>query len=252
VVISRRTFLGVASAAVVGACSSPARRASPASTSERPSTPLPLPAPAPTTGPGEPAAFVAHGPTTGGRVALTFHGSGDTGLLHDLLAAAGRLQVPLTVFAVGSWLDDHPDVAATILGGGHELANHTYTHPALGEAPAATVADEITRCRDALTRHAGSPGAWFRPSGVEVPSALILAEAGRAGYPTVVGYDVDPLDYQDPPAGAIVDRVAAKLHPGAVVSLHTGHANTVAAFEPMVTELRRRRLTPVRLRDLLR
>ena len=184
-------------------------------------------------------------------MAFTFHGSGDVGLLHDLLAAAGRLRVPLTVFAVGSWLDEHPDVTGAIAGGGHELANHTYTHPALGQAKAAVVADEIVRCRDALTRHAGSPGRWFRPSGVEVPSPLILAEAGRAGYRTVVGYDVDPLDYEDPPAASIVDRVAAKLHPGAIVSLHTGHANTVTAFEPMVAEARRRRLTPVRLGDLL-
>jgi peptidoglycan/xylan/chitin deacetylase (PgdA/CDA1 family) len=209
-------------------------------------------APVPTTGPAGPATFVGHGPTAGGRVALTFHGSGETGLLRDLLAAAGRLEVPFTVFAVGSWLDEHPDVAGTILGGGHELANHTSTPPGPGKAPAATGSDEIVGRRDALTRHSGSPGAWFRPSGIEVPSALILAEAGRAGYRTVVGYDVDPLDYEDPPARAIVDRVAAKLHPGAVVSLHTGHANTVAAFEPMVAELRRRRLTPVRLGDLLR
>ena len=194
---------------------------------------------------------MAHGPTDGGRVAFTFHGSGDVGLLHDLLAAAGRLRVPLTVFAVGSWLDEHPDVTGALLGGGHELANHTYTHPALGRATAATVADEIVRCRDALTRHAGSPGRWFRPSGVEVPSPLILAEAGRAGYRTVVGYDVDPLDYGDPPAASIVDRVAAKLHPGAIVSLHTGHAHTVTAFEPMVAEARRRQLTPVRLGGLL-
>jgi peptidoglycan/xylan/chitin deacetylase (PgdA/CDA1 family) len=184
-------------------------------------------------------------------VAFTFHGSGDPALLHELLTGAARAGVPLTIFAVGSWLDQHPELAGVITGGGHELANHTYTHPALGRAGAAVVADEIVRCRDALTRHAGSPGAWFRPSGLEVPSALILAEAGRAGYRTVVGYDVDPLDYQDPPAATIVDRVAAKLHPGAVVSLHTGHPNTVAAFEPMIAAARHRSLMPVRISDLL-
>jgi peptidoglycan/xylan/chitin deacetylase (PgdA/CDA1 family) len=249
VAISRRTFLGAASAAVLGACT-PSRRAArpaspPADHSEAPTTTA-------TSAPAGPAAFVSHGPSGSGRVALTFHGSGDLGLLHDLLAAAKRLSTPVTVFAVGSWLDQNPDVAGAILGGGHELANHTYTHPALGQVAASLVADEIARCRDALTRHAGSPGAWFRPSGVDVPSALILAQAGRAGYRTVVGYDIDPLDYEDPPATTIADRVAAKLHPGAIVSLHTGHAHTVAAFEPMVTAARAHGLTPVRVGDLLR
>ncbi len=249
--LSRRTFLGAASAAVLGACTPSRRAARPAPPSADHRDPAATTTSAPAV-PAAPAAFVSHGPSDSGRVAFTFHGSGDVGLLHDLLAEAKRLATPVTVFAVGSWLDQHPEVAGAILGDGHELANHTYTHPALGQAAAPVVADEIARCRDALTRHAGSPGAWFRPSGVDVPSALILAEAGRARYPTVVGYDIDPLDYEDPPATTIADRVAAKLHPGAIVSLHTGHAHTVAAFGPMVTAAHRHGLTPVRVGDLLR
>jgi peptidoglycan/xylan/chitin deacetylase (PgdA/CDA1 family) len=258
--LSRRAFLGAASAAALfGACRSPGGTGGPAP----PGNAAPGSPPgrgdgaAPSAGEGvgaggAPAAFVAHGPRDAARVAFTFHGSGDPGLLHDLLAAAGRAAVPITVFAVGSWLDADPGVAAAILGGGHELANHTYTHPALGGAGASVVADEIVRCRNALERHAGAPGSWFRPSGLEVPSPLIRAEAGRAGYRTVVGYDVDPLDYQDPPVATIVDRVTAGLRAGAVVSLHAGHANTVAAFEPVVTAARHRSLEPVLLRDLLR
>ena len=250
--LSRRAFLGAASAAVVGACTGSRRAARPpAPTGGTGAAGGTGPAPKGGSAPGGPAVFVDHGPADSKQVAFTFHGSGDPALLHELLAAAGRLGVPVTVFAVGSWLDQHPEVAGAIGGGGHELANHTYTHPALGQASASAVADEIVRCRDALTRHAGSPGVWFRPSGLAVPSALILAEAGRAGYRTVVGYDVDPLDYQDPPAATIVARVTAGLHPGAVVSLHTGHANTVTAFEPMVAAARRHQLVPVRLRDLL-
>ena len=246
--MSRRAFLAAASATVLGACTSSRRTARPAS----PTAPQRGPAAPASSAPAGPAAFISHGPADSARVAFTFHGSGDLGLLHDLLAAAKRLSTPVTVFAVGSWLDQNPEVAGVILGDGHELANHTYTHPALGQVKAPGVADEITRCRDALSRHAGSPGAWFRPSGIDVPTALILAEAGRAGYPTVVGYDIDPLDYEDPPAATIADRVAAKLHPGAIVSLHTGHAHTVAAFEPMVTAARRQGLAPVRVGDLLR
>jgi peptidoglycan/xylan/chitin deacetylase (PgdA/CDA1 family) len=185
-------------------------------------------------------------------VAFTFHGSGDRKVLDDLLATAERASAPITIFAVGQWLDANPGVAEAILRHGHELANHTYTHPALGTLGQPAVASEITRCRDALTHHAGAPGAWFRPSGIEIPTALMLQEAARAGYDTVVGYDVDPHDYQDPGRDTVVRRVSSGLHAGAIVSLHTGHAGTVAAFEAMVAAAHDRGLTPVVLRDLLR
>jgi len=52
----------------------------------------------------------------------------------------------------------------------------------------------------------GSDPAASRP-----PDASILAAAAAAGYPTVVGYDVDPRDYQDPGRDAVRSRVASGL-----------------------------------------
>ena len=191
------------------------------------------------------------GPATGDGVALTFHGSGNVDVVAQLLAAASRLRVPITVFAVGRWLDDNPTMARRILDGGSELANHTYTHPVLTRLGAPAALDEIVRCRDALARHGGTPGRWFRPSGTPTPTPTITDAARRAGYTTIVGYDVDPHDYQDPGAALVASRVQAALHPGAIVSLHTGHAGTVDAFTPIVDTIRRRGLRPVTVSELL-
>jgi peptidoglycan/xylan/chitin deacetylase (PgdA/CDA1 family) len=139
-----------------------------------------------------------------------------------------------------------------LLAAGHELANHTYTHPSMGSLGAAAVAREIARCRDVLARQAPGRSHWFRPSGMDVPNALVLAEAGTAGYGTVVGYDVDPHDYQDPGATAIADRVRAGLQPGSIVSLHFGHAGTVAAFPQLVDIANQRGLKAVTVSELLR
>jgi peptidoglycan/xylan/chitin deacetylase (PgdA/CDA1 family) len=201
--------------------------------------------------PGGPARFVRQGPTDRKVLALTFHGSGDLGLTNQLLETASRLRAPITVFAVGQWLDANPAMAGRIQGDGNELANHTYTHPALGQVARPGVDQEIVRCRDVLARLTGSGGRWFRPSGIDVPTPLMLDEAGKAGYTTVVGYDVDPLDYQDPGPAAVVDRVRARLHPGAIVSLHTGHQGTVTAFEPIVAAARAAGFQPVVLSALL-
>ena len=87
-------------------------------------------------------------------------------------------------------------------------------------------------------RAGGSPGDFFRPSGThngtDVPSAAVLTAARRAGYSTVLGYDIDPMDYQDPGSGKVVTRVTAGLHPGAIVSLHFGHRGTIEALPHII------------------
>ncbi|MCM3923399.1 polysaccharide deacetylase family protein, partial [Frankia sp. AiPs1] len=206
--------------------------------------------------PGGSAVAVTNGPRDRPRVALTFHlGPHETGqdlsLAHQLLADATRLAVPITVFAVGRWLDAHQDLVPAILASGNELANHTYTHPTLTALPADQVAAEITGCRDVLARLAPTQGRYFRPSGTSTATALILTEAGAAGYRTVVDFDVDPLDYTSPGTDAVVARVRAGTRPGSIVSMHFGYPGTVAAFPRIVANLQTAGLRPVAVHDLL-
>jgi peptidoglycan/xylan/chitin deacetylase (PgdA/CDA1 family) len=255
--ISRRVLLAAAASAVAAACSGPA---TPPGASAGSGNTRPLPSTGrrrvatttQTTGqPSKPAQVVFAGPRTGHRVALTFHLSGDPTLVVRLLDAAARAGAPISLFAVGRWVVKHPDLVRRILADGHELNNHTWTHPVLGRLTGPAVAAEIRGCQAALTRATGGGGRYFRPSGMTQPSPLVLSEAGAAGYPLVVSFDVDPRDYEDPGAGAVATRVATGLRPGSIVSLHTGHADTVAAFDPIVTAVRRRGLQPVPLHQLL-
>jgi peptidoglycan/xylan/chitin deacetylase (PgdA/CDA1 family) len=199
---------------------------------------------------------VAHGPRTLPAVALTFHlgpnmAAADLPIAHQLLADAKQLQTPITVFAVGQWLDQHADLVPLILADGNELDNHTFTHPTLTEVSAARVAEEIVGCRDVLARLAPTQGRYFRPSGTSQATPLILAQAGAAGYRTVVDYDVDPLDYTDPGADSIVAKVTAAIQPGSIVSMHFGHPGTVEALPRIVALLHTRGLQPVLVNDLL-
>jgi len=118
--------------------------------------------PPPAARPTGPATEVEHGPRNGQQVALTFHGQGDPAIATSVLAAltAGRAKV--TVMAVGTWLDAHPSMAASITGGGHELGNHTWSHPELASLSEQGIRAEIGRCRDTLIRLSGSPGGYFR------------------------------------------------------------------------------------------
>jgi peptidoglycan/xylan/chitin deacetylase (PgdA/CDA1 family) len=210
---------------------------------------------APTTAraPGAPARFVTRGNSTN-SVALTFHTNGDLALAQRLLdAVAGRAAI--TCFIVGDWLDANPTWARKLLDAGHELANHTYTHPTFESLSRANMATEITKCRDVLVRLTGKPGTYFRPSGTDdglaIPSAAVLEEAGKAGYDVVLGWDTEPFDYQDPGRAAVQSRVLDTIKPGSIVSLHFGHTGTVEALPAILDGLSARGLKAVTASKLL-
>jgi peptidoglycan/xylan/chitin deacetylase (PgdA/CDA1 family) len=254
---SRRAFLAAAAAAMAAACTDHPTAPHPASTVATRPAPSTTPTPAERAGAAmapagvKPARVVFSGPRTRPQVALTFHLSGDPALVSRLLDTAAGAGVPISLFAVGRWLADHPSLVRRILADGHELDNHTWSHPVLGRLDGPAVAAEIRRCQAALTRATGSGGRYFRPSGMTQPTPLVLAEAGAAGYPLVVAFDVDPRDYTDPGADAVTARVAAGLRPGSIVSLHTGHAGTIAALAPILSAARARGLQLVPLHRLL-
>lgn len=244
---TRRDVLAAGAAAVLAACGRPARKAT-SSPSPQPRPPEPSPSGPRPPRPARPA-FVQHGPRDRAAVALTFHGSGDLGLARALLDEAGDAHV--SVFAVGQWLAANHAVAQWLRDGGHELANHTYTHPSLGRLGAARVRDEIARCAGAIAAVSGTRGAWFRPSAMAVPNATVLREARAVGYPTVVGYDLDSRDFTDPGAAAVYDTVARGIRPGSIVSMHLGHRGTVTALPKVLDLLRAKGLRPVTVSELL-
>ncbi|MEU1482418.1 polysaccharide deacetylase family protein [Streptomyces sp. NPDC005752] len=200
--------------------------------------------------PGQPVQ-IEHGPRDRPRVALTFHGQGDPALARAVLGEAERAGARLTVLAVGSWLDRYPGMARRILDGGHDLGNHTESHLDINAMDEARAYGEVADCARRLRRLTGSIGTWFRPSRARHATPLVQELARRAGYPHVLSYDVDSLDFTSPGVAAVTRKVAGELRNGSVVSLHFGYRDTVAALPLLLTEIDRRQLRAVTTTELL-
>lgn len=155
------------------------------------------------------------------------------------------------MFAVGTWLAANPELAPEIVAAGHELGNHTYSHPDIDSLSAQDANTEIVSCRDLLVSLVGSGGMCFRQSQAQNSTPLVRELAGAAGYRVCVSYDVDSLDYTDPGAASIRTNVATAL-PGSIVSMHFGHADTVTAMPLILDDLAARGLEPVTVSTLLR
>jgi peptidoglycan/xylan/chitin deacetylase (PgdA/CDA1 family) len=264
--VSRRAVLASMAALALAACSSPSgptvagsslqvpTASSDAATSDptsaAPTTPTTTPSPSSSPSAAGPATEVTHGPRTVPAVALTFHGAGDPALAERILRSAESAGAHVTVLAVGTWLEQYPTVADRILTGGHELGNHTLHHRPMRLMDESTAYAEIIGGQRVVHRYAPT-GSWFRPSGTPHATPHILAAAARAGYRTSLSFDVDPADYTDPGAALVVSRVLASVKAGSIVSLHLGHAGTIAALPKILDGLSARGLAAVTVSALL-
>ncbi|MEU2288242.1 polysaccharide deacetylase family protein [Streptomyces sp. NPDC013178] len=222
----------------------------PTSAPRTPPAAVPRPPATPRAYPHQPT-HITHGPRDHPRVALTFHGQGDPALARALLDEAERHGARVTVLAVGTWLEAHPGMARRILDGGHDLGNHTHRHVDINALPEAEAEREIVACAQRLRGLTGSIGTWFRPSRAVRASPAVAALARRTGYPHVLSYDVDSLDFTSPGGPAVARTVLGGIRNGSVVSLHFGYADTVAALPAVLAELHRRGLRAVTTTELL-
>lgn len=194
---------------------------------------------------------VSHGPRTNPQVALTFHGAGDVTIARELLAITKSTSTPITVMAVGSWLNANPLMGKEILVGGHEIGNHTLSHLTMTHLTLAQATKEISLGKAALKKATGNTKGYFRPSGTPKSNAIIRKAALANGYKNCITYDVDTLDYQDPAPAAIVSNCLKAAQNGSIISLHFGHANTVKALPAIIAGLKKANLAPVTLSTLL-
>lgn len=190
-----------------------------------------------------------------GLLALTFDDGPDPRWTPAILDILKREQVPATFFIIGKNGQSHPDLVRRIVNDGHELGNHTFTHPNLGEMPLSVTDLELNATQRLIESETGRSTVLFRPpyfgdaeadKPQEVEPAIV---AQNLGY-VMVGVRIDPNDWQLPvtPDQIIlrtVDRAIDKNPDtrGEVILLHDSGGDrsaTVAALPELIHELKAR------------
>ena len=194
---------------------------------------------------------IANGSRKKPQVALTFHGAGDPALVQKLLAIFTSTATPVSVFAIGKWLQGYPAVAKQKLDAGYDIGNHPMKHYQMKTLDARQVDAEIAGCAAELKKLIGNHGKWFRPSGTQYSNAIIRKAALKYGYNQCIAYDVDSHDYQDVGKRIVLADISKSIKNGSIVSLHFGHQDTVDAMPTLLENLHAKGLTPVTLTTLL-
>jgi cellulose synthase/poly-beta-1,6-N-acetylglucosamine synthase-like glycosyltransferase/peptidoglycan/xylan/chitin deacetylase (PgdA/CDA1 family)/spore germination protein YaaH len=186
------------------------------------------------------------------KIALTFDDGPDPEWTPQILDILKAKHVPATFFIIGENAEMSPRLVMREMDEGHDIGNHTFTHPNLGDSPPGMVSLELNatqRLFEALTGHSMRlfRAPYFGDAEPTTADELVPIEiAQKMGYLSV-GLHVDAEDWQRPGVDAIVRNVMASIdttnvdRKGQVVLLHDGggeRSQTVAALPLIIDDLR--------------
>lgn len=143
----------------------------------------------------------------------------DTPTILELLK---RHNARATFLSVGQRIESHPEVARAVVEQGHELANHTHTHPVWWFSCSLPnrVAREIDGCTQAIKGATGISPRWFRPP-LGLASCFVHFALRKRGM-KLLGWSARGYDGVSRSPRRIVKRILRDIRPGAIVLLHEG------------------------------
>ncbi|MFF5858127.1 polysaccharide deacetylase family protein [Streptomyces sp. NPDC012751] len=192
-----------------------------------------------------------HGRRDTPRIALTFDDGPDPVHTRRILEILDRYGVRATFFCVGHHVAALPDEVRRIASAGHELGNHSWSHPFLPDLTPHQLREQIDRTAETVARVTGEAPLWFRPPyGALTPEVL----AALDGHPSTLAlWDVDSRDWARPGPQRIAETVLKAAAPGSVVLMHEGagdRGQTVRALPSIIEGLLERGLEPVTVGEL--
>jgi len=186
------------------------------------STPTPAP-------PGAKPATYAQARVDQPYIAMTFDDGPSSANTPRLLEILKQRNIKATFFLIGQNAASNPDIVRRILADGHELGNHSWTHPQLSKLSDDRVTTEINKTQDAIKEASG-----FTPTLLRPPYGAITARQrewieSQFGL-SIILWSVDPLDWKRPGASVITQRILSQVRPGAIILSHDIHKQTVEAM----------------------
>lgn len=174
-------------------------------------------------------------------VAFTFDDGPDAQFTRQILNIFRKVNGKATFFMVGEQIDANEEIAREVYEAGHEIGNHTYTHPDLTTISLEEATIELQRMDDRIRELTGKSPSSFRPPFFKInPSLAELAKG--AGYDMISACNTGARDWEQPQPSVdfMVDQTMEVTEGGSVYIFHDGYGdrtNTVEAVSSLVERL---------------
>nr|WP_239559131.1 polysaccharide deacetylase family sporulation protein PdaB [Sporohalobacter salinus] len=182
------------------------------------------------------------------KIAITLDGMWGAEYTEDILKVLREHDIKITFFFGGNWLEEYPEMAKKIAEDGHEIGNHTYSHPHLNSLSRSEIKKELTKNQEQIENLVGKQPKVFRPPFGEYSNKVINV-AKKLNFKTIQ-WSIDSLDWKDPGVDSIVNRVLNKVGPGDIILMHNNATVIVEALEILVPKLKKQGYEIVKVSEL--
>jgi peptidoglycan-N-acetylglucosamine deacetylase len=188
---------------------------------------------------------------SGPYIALTFDDGPHPTLTPKLLDLLAAHHIRATFFVIGQNVAEHPEIVARAAREGHEIGNHSWSHPILGKMPDESVRRQLRQTQDAIESATGTKPTLLRPPYGSLTTRQKRWIHDEFGYEIIL-WDVDPLDWKRPGPTVVCNRIVKETRAGSIVLAHDIHPGTIAAMASTLDQLETKGFQFVTVSELIR
>ncbi|MCK9860854.1 polysaccharide deacetylase family protein [Paenibacillus sp. ATY16] len=192
--------------------------------------------------------------TSSKAVAFTFDDGPNPVYTPELLEIFAEAGGKATFYMIGEQIAAHPEVARLVHEQGHEIGNHSYTHPNMTELSDEELESELSRTEELIKQVTGTRAATMRLpylAGDERVQAILE----REGYPSIGALNMDAKDWDMPGVDHILETTRREVRNGSILIFHDGfgdRSQSVEAVRVLTKELTASGYRLVTVSELLR
>jgi peptidoglycan-N-acetylglucosamine deacetylase len=187
----------------------------------------------------------------GPYIAMTFDDGPSAALTPKLLDLLAAHHIKATFFVIGENVAEHPEIVARAAREGHEIANHSWSHPNLAKLSDESVRRQLWRTDDAIKNATGKRPTLLRPPYGSITEREKRWIHDEFGYQIVL-WDVDPYDWKRPGPAVVRNRILQETRPGSIVLSHDIHPGTIEAMPSTFDTLEAKGFKFVTVSELIR
>ena len=150
---------------------------------------------------------------------------------------------------VGDWVSKFPEAVKKISDAGHEIANHSNTHPHVNNLSIEENVGEIQLCSEKIEKITGKKTTLYRGPYGEYNNNVIRA-AKEAGH-TTIQWNIDTLDYEGLTSTEMWNRIEKNLNNGSIILMHNGTKNTANSLDTIIKNIKNKGYELVTVSDLI-